>query len=80
MLYKDNRHRVRSQTLTPRGLPTTGVSNIPTMSLSEADQRPKVGIGAFILNANDEFLMGRRKGSNGAGESLDSTRFDLRTQ
>lgn len=37
-------------------------------TLAEADRRPKVGIGVFVLNDRDEFLMGRRKGSNGAGE------------
>jgi hypothetical protein len=35
--------------------------------LVEADRRPKVGIGIFVLNEKNEFLMGRRKGSNGAG-------------
>lgn len=35
--------------------------------LAEADRRVKVGVGVFLLNDQNEFLMGRRKGSNGAG-------------
>lgn len=29
---------------------------------------PRVGIGAFILNKKGEVLLGKRKGSHGAGE------------
>lgn len=36
-------------------------------ALPEADRRPKVGVGVFVLDSNDAFLMGKRKGSNGAG-------------
>lgn len=35
-------------------------------------QRPKVGVGVFVLDGENRFLMGCRKGSNGAGEDSDS--------
>lgn len=35
--------------------------------LSDADRRPRVGVGVIVLNEKDEFLVGKRKGSNGAG-------------
>ncbi|KAK9893424.1 hypothetical protein P389DRAFT_198991 [Cystobasidium minutum MCA 4210] len=43
--------------------PTPGISD----ALPESDRRPKVGVGVFVLNSKNEFLMGKRKGSNGAG-------------
>lgn len=38
--------------------------------LTEGDRRPKVGVGVFVLNEQNDFLMGKRKGSHGAGVQL----------
>lgn len=39
-----------------------------TQALPDADRRPKVGVGVFVVNQDGHFLMGKRKGSNGAGQ------------
>jgi 8-oxo-dGTP diphosphatase len=33
-----------------------------------AEERPQIGIGVFLINDNDEILLGKRKGSHGEGE------------
>lgn len=38
--------------------------------LAEGDRSPKVGVGVFVLNEQNDFLMGKRKGSHGAGVQL----------
>ena len=32
-----------------------------------SDLRPRIGVGVFVFNSKNEFLMGRRKGSYGEG-------------
>lgn len=34
--------------------------------------QPNIGIGVFVLNHEGKFILGGRKGSTGAGESLTS--------
>ncbi|KAK8197976.1 7,8-dihydro-8-oxoguanine triphosphatase NUDT15 [Phyllosticta capitalensis] len=35
--------------------------------MSTAPQRPKIGVGVFVLNKSGEFIVGLRKGSHGSG-------------
>ena len=30
----------------------------------------RIGVGVFVFNSKGEFILGQRKGSHGAGESL----------
>lgn len=39
------------------------------MSSQQATPNPRVGIAAMIVDAQDKILIGKRKGSHGAGES-----------
>ena len=32
-----------------------------------SESRPRIGVGVFVFNSNNEFLIGRRKGSSGVG-------------
>lgn len=38
--------------------------------------QPNIGIGVFVLNHEGKFILGGRKGSTGAGESLTSSGLD----
>lgn len=36
-------------------------------SIDSAFERPRIGVGVFILNPKNEFVFGKRKGSHGTG-------------
>lgn len=39
-------------------------------SIMTSTAEPRIGVGVFVLNAEGKFVLGKRKGSHGASESL----------
>jgi hypothetical protein len=35
-----------------------------------SNKEPRIGVGVFVMNAEGKFVLGKRKGSHGASESL----------
>lgn len=39
-------------------------------TIMTSNKEPRIGVGVFVMNAEGKFVLGKRKGSHGASESL----------
>ena len=69
MDYIDTLHTLIYRTTIREYRRVSSITRFPRdMSTTSESRRPLVGVAAIILNPADQLLVGKRKGSHGAGE------------